>query len=73
MNEISIDWYLLGSKLATLSANEQAKFFTGFCKEFDKFDTHCLKETQMLYINDILSEYTKSFMKEYFVGMWYEE
>lgn len=70
--EITIKWDLLGAKLATLSDNEQSEFFKGFAIELNHFDSHYLKEMQMLYIKDKLEKKIKDILKEYLPALWYE-
>lgn len=73
MNYIDIKWDFLGAKLATLSADKQALFFKGFAKELANYDTHYARETQMLYVNDKMSDDVKKTLKEYLPSLWYEE
>lgn len=70
---VNMNWDVIGAKLAALSDNEQALFFTGFAKELDHYDTHFQKETQMLYIKDKLTEKTKKTLEEYFPSLWFKD
>jgi len=56
MDAVTINWYLIGAKLANLSDNEQGEFFKGFTDEVLHWDTHCAREQQMLFIRDKLTE-----------------
>lgn len=73
MEVVSFNWKLLGAKLARLSDLEQSKFFEGFAKELDEFDSHMHKETQMLSAGSMISESAKETLKEYFPCLWFNE
>ena len=70
---IEIKWDLLGAKLASLSDDEQSKFFTGFAKELKSFDTHYAREMQMMFVNNKLNKEVKKTLEEYMPALWHEE
>ena len=65
IDTIDIKWDMLGAKLASLSDNEQSKFFTGFAKELASFDTHYNREMQMMSVNGKLSKDVKKTLEDY--------
>lgn len=62
IEEITINWEVLGAKLARLSSVEQQEFFKGFTNEVLTYDTHFQAETQMLWIRDGLNAKQKDLM-----------
>ena len=72
MKEIIFDWESIGAKLASLSDDEQSKFFTGFASELDSFDTHYSKEMQMISINRKLKPTTIDILEKYLPAISYE-
>lgn len=73
VDAIEIKWDVIGAKLATLSDEEQAKFFNGFAIELNNFETHFQRENQMLSIGDKLSEHIKNTLEKYLPSIWYKE
>ena len=65
MKEIKINWDYMGAKLANLDDEEQAKFFIGFAKELDSWDTHYRKEMQMVHISLKLDKKIKEILNTY--------
>ena len=63
MDAVTINWYLIGAKLANLSDDEQGEFFKGFTDELLTWDTHCERERQMLYIRDKLTKKQRSYIE----------
>jgi len=73
LNTISINWELLGSKLAALSGDEQSSFFTGFARELDGYESHHLRELQMACVSDNLDSRAKVTLERYIPMLWYSE
>ncbi len=51
-----VDWESMGAILASLSDEEQAAFFHGFCKEMFSWKTCVSREMQLAFVNKHLSE-----------------
>jgi len=73
MEVISIKWDLLGAKLAVLSDEEQAAFFTGFASELAAYDTHYAREMQMHFIAAKLKPSTIKTLRDYLPYIWFEK
>lgn len=73
MDEISINWRLMGAKLAILGDDEQSEFFTGFAKELYTFETHMKKEMQMISVGEKLSIGVKKVLEKYLPSLWEKE
>ena len=71
-NFLTIDWRLLGAKLATLTCVEQSEFFKGFGDELKTFESNCAIDRQMFFIRDRLSDKHKEFLKEYLPSIWFD-
>lgn len=72
LNAIEIKWDVIGAKLAALSDEEQFKFFTGFARELEGYDTHYQREMQMLSIRDKLDSKARLTLEKYFPALWYD-
>ena len=73
LETIKIDWELLGSKLATLSDDEQAKFFTGFALELNHFESRHQAELQLAFVNKKFNEKERKIMEDLFPMLWYKD
>ena len=73
MKTITIEWDLLGAQLATLSEVEQSKFFKGFARELMAFESHYMRELQMLSVKNELSKKDRDVLSEYLPCLWFEE
>ena len=69
---IKIEWDLLGAKLATLSDEEQGKFFKGFAFELSKFESAYKRQLQVFAIRDKLNKKEIEILKESLSCLWYE-
>ena len=70
---IEIKWDLLGAKLATLSDEEQRKFFKGFAYELGKFESKYKAQMQMCYVADKLDQKEKDILEDAFSVLWIKE
>ena len=69
---IEVNWKLIGAELATLSDEDQANFFEGFCVELSNYDTHVHREMQFMMAGDKMSESAKKTAEKYFPALWYK-
>jgi len=73
MDTIKIEWDLLGAKLATLSDEEQGKFFKGFAFELSKYESSYKRQLQMFAVRDKLSKKEIETLEESLSCFWYTE
>lgn len=73
MDTIKIEWDLLGAKLATLSDEEQGKFFKGFAFELSKYESAYKRQLQMFAIKDKLNKKETETLEESLSCLWYTE
>lgn len=66
-----IKWDYLGAELATLSDEEQSKFFIGFIKELQSWP-HYNAEMQMLMVKDKLPEKIKLSAEDFLSNLWFK-
>jgi len=70
---IEIKWDLLGAKLATLSDDEQSKFFEGFAFELSRYESTYKQQIQILSIRDKLTKKARETLKESLPCLWDED
>ena len=73
MDTIKIEWDLLGAKLATLSDEEQSKFFKGFAFELSKYESAYKRHLQMFAVKDKLNKKEIETLEESLSCLWYTE
>ena len=73
METVKIEWDLLGAKLATLSDEEQGKFFRGFAYELSKFESQYKREMQMLSVREKLTPKEQKTLEDTMPCLWYAE
>ena len=73
MDTIKIEWDLLGAKLATLSDEEQGKFFMGFAFELSKYESAYKRQLQMFAVRDRLGKREIETLEESLSCLWYTE
>lgn len=73
MDTIKIEWDLLGAKLATLSDDEQGKFFKGFAFELSKYESAYKRQIQMFCIKEKLNKKEIDILEESLSCLWYKE
>lgn len=73
LESISINWKLMGAKLARLSDNEQVEFFTGFVKEMQAYESNQAAQMQLCYVNHALKEDVREWMRDNLGCLWIDE
>jgi hypothetical protein len=73
MKEISINWKLMGAKLARLSDEEQAEFFKGFVFELKTWDTNASVQFQLAGVNIKMTPKEREYMRKNLPSLWFEE
>ncbi len=73
LHTVELKWDMLGALLATLSDEDQAKFFHGFAVELSKYESQYKREVQMFYVADHLSPQDKKVLEESLSCFWYQD
>jgi hypothetical protein len=56
------NWEIIGALLAQKSSDEQIKFFKGFVREIETYDTNMAKEMQLIYVGNGLTDREKELL-----------
>jgi len=72
MEVISINWGLLGAKLANSSDIEQAEFFKGFAFDMNKYESSYAQALQLRCVYSKLSKREQTVLKNCLSMLWDE-